>query len=248
MSRATVEIPVIRPVLSVIGDTVSETAMIDPSLRTRRDWCSSTRSPRTTAASMRLSHSRSASGKSISTGWPIISSAVYPYKRSAAGFQLVITWSSVLPITASCDDWMIDASRAAASCARLCSVTSRTAAVIRMPSSVSMADKEISAGNVLPSRRRPGQLHPRPHRPRLGIGGIPGSAIGVHLPCRVRHEDLHKLAGQLLPAVPEQALGLRVDQLDSPSTIHAYHRVRCCLEQPHEPAIREMPHGLPLPP
>src|SRR6266702_2833523 len=64
---------------------------------------------------------------------------------------------------------MIDASRAVLSAAtRLC-VTSRTAAVIRIPSSVSIADSEISAGNVLPSRRRPARSIPAPIGRGLGL-------------------------------------------------------------------------------
>ena len=57
---------------------------------------------------------------------------------------------------------MIDASWAADSAARCCWVTSRTAAETRMPSSVSMADREISAGKVVPSRRRPASSIPAP--------------------------------------------------------------------------------------
>src|SRR6266702_6519277 len=64
---------------------------------------------------------------------------------------------------------MIDASRAVLSAAtRLC-VTSRTAAVIRIPSLVSIADSEISAGNVLPSRRRPARSIPAPIGRGLGL-------------------------------------------------------------------------------
>ena len=67
---------------------------------------------------------------------------------------------------------MIDASRAAVSAASrrsvtsrtaaVTSVTSRTAAVTTIPSPVSTADSEISAGKVLPSRRRAASSIPAP--------------------------------------------------------------------------------------
>src|ERR1019366_7168305 len=56
--------------------------------------------------------------------------------------------------------WVLSRSRSACSSSR--SVTSRTAADTRMPSPVSMADREISTGNVLPSRRRPASSIPEP--------------------------------------------------------------------------------------
>ncbi len=92
----------------------------------------------------------------------MISSLRYPQSRAAAGFQLVITPSRAFPITASWEDWMIDASRAVASAASRRSVLSLTAAVMRVPWSVWMADSEISAGNVLPSLRRPARSMPAP--------------------------------------------------------------------------------------
>ena len=61
---------------------------------------------------------------------------------------------------------MIEASWAAVSAASCRWVTSRTAAETRMPSSVSMADREISAGKVEPSRRRPASSIPAP----IGLG------------------------------------------------------------------------------
>ena len=45
-------------------------------------------------------------------GWPMISSREYPYMRSAAGFQLVITPSTVLPTMASSQELTIADSRA----------------------------------------------------------------------------------------------------------------------------------------
>ena len=47
-------------------------------------------------------------------------------------------------------------------CVRLRSVASRTTAVTNRPSSVSMADSEISAGNWLPSLRSPDSSSPAP--------------------------------------------------------------------------------------
>jgi hypothetical protein len=68
---------------------------------------------------------------------------------------------------------MIEASWAAASAVRRRSVTSRTAAETRIPWSVSIADREISAGNVLPSRRRPASSIPAPIGRGLGSARYP---------------------------------------------------------------------------
>ena len=46
--------------------------------------------------SARISPTRS-EGHSVVIGWPMISSAEYPYMRAAAGFQLVIIPSGVFP-------------------------------------------------------------------------------------------------------------------------------------------------------
>jgi hypothetical protein len=54
-------------------------------------------------------------GQRTVIGWPMISSAAYPYMRSAAGFQVVITPSVVFPMIASSDELTIAASRSAAS-------------------------------------------------------------------------------------------------------------------------------------
>ena len=56
---------------------------------------------------------------------PTISSLEYPYILSAAGFQLVMMPSSVLPMIASSELSTIAFMRWASSNARLCSVTSR---------------------------------------------------------------------------------------------------------------------------
>ena len=66
-SLVTVATPMIEPARSVTGDMVSVTSTIVPSLRIRRVWCCSTRSPRATAASVRVSSTRSARGMSSST-------------------------------------------------------------------------------------------------------------------------------------------------------------------------------------
>jgi hypothetical protein len=71
---------------------------------------------------------------------------------------------------ASWEDWTIEASWLRASAARRRSVTSRIAADTSVPSSVSIADSEISAGNSLPSLRRAANSVPAP------IGRGAGSA------------------------------------------------------------------------
>ena len=65
----------------------------------------------------------------------------------------------------------------------------------------------------------------------------------VHLPDAVRDQHLHQLAGQLLPAVPEQPLSLRIHQHDPAAGIHAHHRIRRRLQQAGEPWIRSLIHN-----
>ena len=121
---------------------------------------------------------------------------------------------------------MIEASCAAVAEASRRSVTSRTAAMTRGPSPVSMADSEISAGKVAAVAAAAGQLHARAHRPGYRIGDIPGPALRVHRAGRLGDQHLDQLALQLLPPVPEQPLGLRVDQGDPAAGRHEHHRVR----------------------
>jgi hypothetical protein len=54
----------------------------------------------------------------------------------------------------------------------------------------------------------------------------------VRLPCHLGDQDFRRLAQEFVALVTEQALGLGVHQRDPPAAVHAYHRVRCSLEQP----------------
>jgi hypothetical protein len=56
-------------------------------------------------------------------------------------------------------------------------------------------------------------------------------------PGRIRYQDVHQLADQLIPPVAEQPLGLRVHQRDLTVGGHAHHRVGGRLEQPAEPGL-----------
>ena len=87
-----------------------------------------------------------------------------------------------------------------------------------------------------------GQLDARAHRPGPRVGHVPGPVRRVPGPDRVRDQDLHRLAGQLVPPVAEQPLGLRVHQHDPAVGVDAHHRVGRRLEQPDQHVIREL-HG-----
>ena len=107
---------------------------------------------------------------------------------------------------------------------------SRTAAVARIPSSVSMLERLISAGNSVPSLRTAKSSTPAP------IGRVRGSAKyprgGRGEPRRTAgHQHLDRLAEQLLAPVAEQRLGLLVDEDDLAALRHADDRVGGELEQ-----------------
>ncbi len=65
----------------------------------------------------------------------------------------------------------------------------------------------------------------------------------MNLTHRIRDQHLHRLPDQLIPAVAEQPLGLRVHQGDPPVGVHAHHRVRGRLQQPREPGLSTLPLG-----
>jgi hypothetical protein len=48
------------------------------------------------------------------------------------------------------------------------------------------------------------------HRSRPRLGHVPGPVRRVRRLDRIRHQDLRRLTDQLVPPVPEQPLGLRV--------------------------------------
>ena len=88
----------------------------------------------------------------------------------------------------------------------------------------------------------PGQFQARSHRPGPGVGDIVGPVVRVHAPHQVGDQDLHRLPDQFLPVIPEQPLGLRVDQGDPAVILDADHRVRCRFQQPQESAVGKVPH------
>ena len=136
--------------------------------------------------------------------------------------------------------WVFSRSRSACSSSR--SVTSRTAA----DHQDALAGVDGRQGDLRRERAAvtaaPGQLDPRAHWPWLWISQIPGPVRRVHRLDRIRDQDLHRLADQLLAPVPEQPLGLRVHQHDPAAGVHAHHRIRCRLHQPEQRVIREL-HG-----
>ena len=106
-SRATFDAPMISPVGLRTGEIVTDTSIGVPSLRRRTVSKWSTRSPRRSRSRIFGSSSRRSGGKITSIGLPIISAAVYPKIRSAAGFQLrTMPLRSLLTI-ASSEDSMI---------------------------------------------------------------------------------------------------------------------------------------------
>src|SRR5688572_16121710 len=114
MSRATFDTPMIFPSSSVIGEAVTETSIIRPSLvwRIVSKW--STVSPRRILAMIALSSSCRSAGISLVMEVPTISAAVYPKIFSAPRFQLVMMLSRSLPMIASSDDSTMAASWRAA--------------------------------------------------------------------------------------------------------------------------------------
>jgi hypothetical protein len=90
-----------------------------------------------------------------------------------------------------------------------------------------------------------GQFHRGAHRPRAGVGHVPGPVTPVRLPRGLGYQRFHRLAHEFFAPVPEQALGLGVHQHDPPVAVHAHHRVRRPLEQPGERVISEL-HVAPL--
>jgi hypothetical protein len=53
----------------------------------------------------------------------------------------------------------------------------------------------------------------------------------------VRYQDLHLLADEFVPAVPEQPLGLCIDQRDPAIPPEAHHGVRHRFQQSDESAV-----------
>jgi hypothetical protein len=157
--------------------------------------------------------------------------------RATAEFQNVITPSRVLVKIASWEDSTISASSLIRSSAAVRSLTSRTAADTSSPSLVSSGLRLISTGNSLPSRRKPHRSSPAPIGRTCRLAAYPAPAGRVICPEPPGHQNLHRPAEQLRTPVAEQRLGLRVDQLDRPGTIHDHHRIRRSLQQRTEPLL-----------
>jgi len=88
-----------------------------------------------------------------------------------------------------------------------------------------------------------GQVQAGAHLPGLGVCGVPGAQGGVAGLDGVGDQDLDRLSGEFFARVPEQPLGLGVDQHDLPAGVHAHHRVRCRVQQPASDGISEPPHS-----
>ena len=102
ISRVMLEAPMIAPPPSRIGDIVKETSITAPSFRRRVVSKWSMRSPRRIWLTISCSSSANSGGMIRMIDWPIISSAVYPKIRAAAGFQLVtILFKSLETIASS---------------------------------------------------------------------------------------------------------------------------------------------------
>ena len=113
-----------------------------------------------------------------------------------------------------------------------------------MPSSVSIADKEISAGKVLASRRRPASGMPAPIGRCRGSATYPARCPGVHGAGGVGDQDLDRLADKLRTLVAEQPFRLGVDQDDPAVGGYAHHRVGRRLQERDEHAIGERGHAV----
>ena len=108
MSRAVSDAPMISPVGPLIGDTLSETSTLRPSLRKRTVSLFSIVSPQPIRRRMSRTSPFRSGGTISSIFLPTASAALYPNKRSAAGFHPVIVPSRDLVMMAS-----IEASTAA---------------------------------------------------------------------------------------------------------------------------------------
>ena len=103
------------------------------------------------------------------------------------------------------------------------------------PSSSSMLDRLISAENSVPSLRSP-KLEAGAHRTRSGIGEEARAVPGVDAAEPLRDQGLDRLAEQFFSRVPEQGLGLGVDEHDVPIGADSDDRIGGELEELLEPA------------
>ena len=90
-------------------------------------------------------------------------------------------------------------------------------------------DRELGA--VLAPRE---EIQLRPHRPDVRLAQEPGAVVAVLLQEARGDQDLDRPADDLLPAIAEQHLDLRVHQDDDAVAVDHDHRVGGSLEQPAE--------------
>ena len=110
-SRVIFDAPMMVPFESRIGEIVSETSKRRPSLATRTVSKFVIWSPRRIRSWVSSSSCARSFGTMIRIDRPTASSAEYPNRRSAAGFQAVMMPSRSLPMIGSFDHSTIDASR-----------------------------------------------------------------------------------------------------------------------------------------
>ena len=104
MSRTVFDAPMMVPSGDLIGNMLSETSTLRPSLRTRSVSYCSIVSPQLTRRRMSCTSAVRSGGTMKSMPLPTASAAVYPNSRSAAGFQPVIVPSRDLVMMASLED------------------------------------------------------------------------------------------------------------------------------------------------
>jgi hypothetical protein len=90
------------------------------------------------------------------------------------------------------------------------------------------------------------ELEPSRHRPRLRLAEVPGPAPRVHGAELLRHQDLDRLAQQLVAPVAEQLLGLMVDEVDDAVGVDDDHRVRGRFEEAAKPGLQRALLAQPL--
>jgi hypothetical protein len=105
------------------------------------------------------------------------------------------------------------------------SVTSRTAAETRTPSSVSSDESEISTGEfgaVFPPRR---QRQARPHRTGGGIREVVRTMTRVHLSDAIGHEHVDRMTDEFQAVVAEEQFGLAVHEMDKALCVDRHNRI-----------------------
>ena len=236
ISALSADSSVIVPVLSAIEASVTITVIAVPSCGTGSALCSSSPPP----GRGRLGFSVRGSfcpreQRSLCRRCPLGGGvAVEPLGSAVPGRDEPIKVKAEDRVMGGFDD-RCQPGLASAACR--CWVTSRTAADTRMPWPVSRADRAISAGKMVPSRRRQDRFTLAPISRGWGSARVLGAQDGVACLARVGDQDLDRLAGQFFARVPEQPLGLGVDQHDLPAGVHAHRRVGCRLQQPGDDGI-----------